>query len=132
MTKTTRIPDDAGNCIIAEDSGNIINVYLQLNSENKKRLLGRILKDKRKLYIKRNREAHLFRKNNSYGFNYTLLKDGKLFDTVVLSDDIDIWEIPVSYILDNGSFLNFKSVGFERQIFLTLNQLKTYEVISGV
>lgn len=117
--KRGSVKDNCGNEIIVEGD----KVSLRLNSENKKRELGVINTIEKSIYVKRNRRKHVMRKNNSYGFNYFLLKNATKFDTVILTDDVGSWEIPISYIMENGTFLNFKQVGFELQIFLSLNLL---------
>ena len=94
--------------------------YLQLKSWEK-RLLWSLTN--RKVIVKRDKEKHLMRENNSYWFNYKRLKEWFLTDTEIILQEKDwktkrelkttVWEI-----LEKGSFLHFLSQGFEKQIFL--------------
>ena len=113
----TIIPDKFDNSIII--SGNIISI--QLKNEARTREIGVINQKERYFAVNRIREKHLFRKNNSYGFNHYILSNAKKFDSIRLSDDFGTWLIPIKLILEKGSFLHFNKVGFELQIFLTLD-----------
>lgn len=113
----TIIPDKFDNSIII--SGNIIS--LKLKSEARTREIGVINPQERYFAVNRIREKHLFRKNNSYGFNHYILANAKKFDKVKLSDDFGTWLIPIKLILEKGSFLHFNKDGFELQIFLPLD-----------
>ena len=113
----TIIPDKFDNSIII--SGNIISI--QLKNEARTREIGVINQKERYFAVNRIREKHLFRKNNSYGFNHYILSNTKKFDSIRLSDDFGTWLIPIKLILEKGSFLHFNKVGFELQIFLTLD-----------
>jgi hypothetical protein len=115
--KPTIIPDKFGNSIIV--SQNVIS--LQLKAENRIREVGIINLQEKYLSVNRIREKHLFRKNNSYGFNHYILSNAKKFDKVMLSDDYGTWLIPIKLILEKGSFLHFNKEGFELQIFLPLD-----------
>lgn len=120
-----KLQDEAGNKIIVEQSGKL---FLKLNTEKNKRLLGQIM-PARVFKVVRDRERHLFLKNRSYGFNYHILSNAKKFDTILLSDQFEVWKIPITFILENGQFLFFKQQGFEKQIFITLEQLKQFKKI---
>lgn len=130
-TKTTdrisTISDEfANNLILANNDVRLI-IYLKLKAEKRKRKLGIINIATRTFYAKRNSKKHLFRKNESYGFNHKLLSETKRFDKVRLQDENSEWLIPVSYILENGSFLHFKGDGFERQIFIPLQKIVSFK-----
>ena len=118
--KPTIIPDKFGNSIIVLE--NIIS--LQLKSEKRKREIGVINFKEKYLSVNRIRDKHLFRKNNSYGFNHYILSNAKKFDKIMLSDDYGTWLIPIKLILEKGSFLHFNNEGFELQIFLPLDVIK--------
>jgi len=121
------LSDDYGNLLITKNNGKRVLLSLKLVSErNKFRRIGTINLEQRVLDIRRKRGRHLFNMNESYGFNYKLLSEAKLFDTVRLSDEHQIWKFPKQFVIDNGSFLHFKKEGFERQIFVTLQQLAPY------
>ena len=124
---TKQISDSAGNKIIASNNGDRIKVLLKLNSELRSRLLGYVNIKSKSIKIIRKKEVHLLYKNNSYGFNHTLLADAKTFDKILLKDELNAWKIPTQFILDNGKFLFFKEQGFERQIFVSLEQLNQFK-----
>ena len=124
---TKQICDSAGNKIIASNNGDRIKVLLKLNTELRSRLLGYVNIKSKSIKIIRKKELHLLRKNNSYGFNHTLLSDAKTFDKILLKDELNAWKIPTQFILDNGKFLFFKEQGFERQIFISMEQLNQFK-----
>lgn len=117
----TIIPDKFGNSIIVEN--NIISI--KLKSESRTREIGVINPQERCFSVNRIREKHLFRKNNSYGFNHYILQNAKKFDKIKLSDDFGTWLIPIKLILEKGSFLHFNKDGFELQIFLPLDVIQS-------
>lgn len=100
-------------------------IYLKLDSEKKERLLGRVVG--RELQVARVRSKHLFLKNSSYGFNEVLLKRAKTFDKVRLMET-NTYLIPVSFILENGRYMFHKKKGFEKQLFVTLQQIEQFKV----
>ena len=119
--------DDQGNMLICKHNGVRVIVTLKLKQEQKHRRIGVINIERKTIEVRRNKDKHLMRVNNSYGFNHKLLEDAKLFDKVRLIDEVDEWLIPKDWILKNGSFLHFKNVGFERQIFV--NQVDMMEFL---
>jgi len=121
------ISDESGNLLIIKDNKVRLKLTLKLKSEAKGRQLGVINLERKVFEVKRNRTKHLFRKNQSYGFNHKLLDEAKLFDNIRLKDEIQEWLIPKNYILENGSFLHFKNNGgFERQIFIELDKIRDF------
>jgi len=92
-------------------------VYLKLNSEHRERYLGLINPVAKTIYVKRNREVHLLRKLNAYGFNYALLTLVQDIDFIEVSDETGVCLYRIKDILEHGTFLNFKQQGFELQIF---------------
>ena len=68
------------------------------------------------------------RKNNSYGFNEHLIKTGKTFDKIKLIDDGGTYVFPKSEILEKGKYLFFKEQGFEKQLFLPLEEINKFKV----
>ena len=122
------ISDEQGNLVRCINNGSKIALSLKLKENPKPRKIGSIVISTKTLEVKRSRDKHLFRKNNSYGFNYKILKDAKLFDSVRLSDEQSEWLIPKTFILENGSFLHFKeNGGFERQIFVEIDKLDRFK-----
>ena len=82
----------------------------------------------RYIELKRDRSKHLFRKNNSYGFNEYLIRASKTFDNVKLVDDTGTYVFPKTTILEKGSYLFFKQQGFEKQLFLQLDEIEKFKV----
>jgi hypothetical protein len=102
-------------------------IYLKLKNESFSRKLGEIDTDKKTLTVNRKYETHLHRKSDSFGFNYSLLKQATLFNLVVLITNKDeVFHIPLEYILEKGDFIYFKEQGFEKQIFLKLELIKEF------
>jgi len=71
-------------------------------------------------HCQRNPAKHLHYKSGSYGFNHELLRDGKFVWVFVHLPFNELLVTSRNHILEKGSFLHFKSCGFERQIFLSL------------
>lgn len=121
------LSDESGNLLLIKNNGVRLSLYLKLKSETRSRKLGIINPNQKVFEVKRNREKHLFRKNESYGFNHKILEDAKLFDKIRLKDEKQEWVIPKEFILNNGSFLHFKNNGgYERQIFIELEKIKVF------
>lgn len=118
--------DFENNLILFVDNGTRIKVFLKLKNIPEKRYIATCVRSTSTIRMKRDRELHLLRKVNAYGFNYEFLFN-TTFQTVQLADQFDNWKIPKEYILKNGSFLHFQKQGFERQIFLTLEQLEEFK-----
>lgn len=120
--------DDKGNLLILKNNGKRIILILKLRTHKKLRRIG-VVNLKRKVFeVKRKRDKHLMRVNQSYGFNHKLLADAKLFDKIRLMDEHAEWLIPVSYILENGTFMNFiNKGGFELQIFIPLHTIEHFK-----
>lgn len=123
--------DDHGNAVVCYESGNFIDVYLHLKEE-KRRHLGTVYIREKIFECKRKRKRHLHRKSKSYGFNHFLLKKTSHFTHVRLIEvgtkpaNNKEYTIPVSVILEEGSYLFFLKMGFEKQIFLTLERIKQF------
>lgn len=125
---TMRMKDEFGNELISEQNNDTILLHLALKEENyRNRKLGIILKDKRIFEAKRERNKHLFKKLDAYGFNYHVLKNAQAFDNVLLKDEYSTWLIPREFILENGKIMNFKNNGgFELQIFVSLEKIQPF------
>lgn len=119
-------PDEQGNHFVTRESGNVLTICLKLNNETREREIGKVYLKERILEIKRNREKHLFRKNKSYGFNEHVVKTGKTFDKIQLSDEQNTYLFQKELILTKGSYLHFKDLGFERQLFLPLSEMENF------
>jgi|JI10StandDraft_1071094.scaffolds.fasta_scaffold112455_1 translation elongation factor P/translation initiation factor 5A len=120
--------DDMENYLRIKSNDKLVQISLKLKSEKKLRRIGTVTKSTKTIDIKRKRGKHLHIKSNSYGFNYEVLNNKKSFDTVRLSDEISDWKIPLDFIMKNGKFLYFLQQGFEKQIFVTLEQIEPYRV----
>lgn len=125
---TARFSDDSGNALIVKRSGILLDLVLVLAGKHGERHLGTINTNTRTLQVRRNRSKHLMQAINGYGFNYMLLDTAQKFDWIRLVDDYATYSIPREFILKHGSILNFKQQGFERQIFVSLEQLEGYKI----
>lgn len=129
MTTIRRSPsDEQGNFFITKESGNVLTICLRLHNESHEREIGKIYLNERILEIKRNREKHLFRKNKSYGFNEHIIKTGKRFHKIQLSDEQNTYLFNKELVLEKGSYLHFKNLGFEKQLFLPLSEMEKFIV----
>lgn len=122
--------DGNGNQLIIDHFPTYANIKLKLKAEKKSRNVGTLDFSSRTLWVKREREKHLFRKMNAYGLNHYLLKEAKLFDHVRLRDEYHEWFIPREFILEKGQFLNFSNHGgFELQIFIPIDLIMDFKQI---
>ena len=119
-------PDQEGNFFEIINDGDTIIIFLKLKKEKKKREIGIIYLSQSTLFITRNREKHLFRKNQSYGFNEYIISNATKFEYVRFNDEFISALIPRKIILEKGSYLHFKENGFERQLFLSLEEINKY------
>ncbi len=122
------IHDSKGNSIIVDNDGSKIGLSLSLRGEGRSRNIGFVDIQTKTLVVRRNRSKHLLRAGNAYGFNHCVLTAAKKFDKVRIEDEFKTWIIPVSEILERGSFLNFQKQGFELQIFVRLDILDEFAV----
>lgn len=117
--------DEFGNSL--QRIGN--SIVLNLAGEDRTRSVGRIDESQRVMVAYRSFDTHLHRKANAFGFNHMLLKTATKFDNVFLNTNkIDKYVIPVHYILSNGKFLFFKEKGFEKQIFVTVEEIQQFRI----
>ena len=121
-------PDEQGNYFQVEEKNGWLTVKLKLSKENTLRQLGKVELKTKTLELKRSKEKHLFRKNDSYGFNEHFIRTAKTFDKIQLYDDDGTYVFPKNIILEKGSYLHFKSIGFERQLFLPLSEIKKFQI----
>jgi len=127
--KTIKIIFDASeNKIIVTETEKLISIDLKLKNEKRRRHVGFVTKSTRTLNVLRRRGDHLHKLSSSYGFNHKILEISKRFDTVCLQDEYCRWKIPKAYLLEHTNFLFFKKQGFELQTFISLEQLKQFEV----
>lgn len=130
--------DKLGNKLIVERSKYhtqlYVDLYIKLPTEKHRRHVGTINVNTRTLHLHRSKTKHLLIKANAYGYNHYILSEGTLFDDVVIHEEetSKIYSVNKQFILNEGIFLHFKTQGFERQIFTTLEWLSYYEVLSEV
>lgn len=125
--RTFFIDDEGGNKLRVQQNDKLTVLTLLLKGD-KPRKIGTVTKSTRTIQMKRRKDIHLFRKGNAYGFCYYVLNNQTSIDYVSLSDELNHWKVPVKFILDNGKFLFFKEQGFEKQIFLSLEQLEQHKI----
>jgi hypothetical protein len=128
VIRTFFIDENGDNKVMVKSTVKTKTIHLLLKGENRKRLVGTITRSTKAITIKRKRQEHLFRAGNAYGFNAYILREAKDFDTIMLSDEFSHWRIPVKFILEHGKHLLFSQVGYELQLFVSLEQLEQYRV----
>lgn len=116
-------PDEEGNFFEVTNNNGWLTVCLKLAKEPRSREIGKVNLIQETLVIKRSKAKHLFRKNNSYGFNEYFIRTAKSFKKVQLEDEDGTYLFPKSLVLERGSYLHFKGMGFERQLFLPLSEI---------
>ena len=120
--------NDNGDFFKVSQKNGLLKINLKLQSEKTQRLIGTVKMEDKTLILKRKKAKHLFRKNNSYGFNEYLIQNGQTFDKIMLADDDAVYLFPKSLVVEKGNYLYFKQEGFEKQIFLPLDELKEYQI----
>ena len=121
-------PDNQGNHFETDEENGWLTIYLKLAADTKMRELGKVSLKEKTFEVIRNKQVHLFKKNESYGFNEALIKNAQTFDKVKLTDDDGTYLFPKHLILTKGSYLHFKTEGFERQLFLPLKEIREYKI----
>lgn len=110
---------------------NKYNIFILLKEPQKhskpKRLFGYFIENIKLLHVIRDRNKHLFKAMNLYGFNHEVLSNFEDYK-IDLHDDLNNWLIPVQFILQNGKFLHFANQGYEVQIFITLNEIEKFKI----
>jgi hypothetical protein len=127
-TEDNFIFSDNGDFFKITRKDGLLKISLRLKSEPGMRKIGDVKLDDKTLLLKRNKAKHLFKKNNSYGFNEYLIRNGQTFDKIMLADDDAVYLFPKNLVTDKGKYLYFKEEGFEKQIFLPLDEMKEYQV----
>lgn len=102
------------------------NVHLKLCSEKRTRHLGNVDFQNHIFYCKRKTAKHLHRISNSFGFNWTVIEDEFLTIQKIhlVVDDNMVYFFDKSIIREYGTFMNFKTDGFELQRFLSFDIIK--------
>ena len=131
MGQRFTLKDKVGNIIVSTHEASTATLKLKLASEKYFRSVGSINFDYRQLAVMRERDKHLFRKFNAYGFNHHILANAILFDYVLVKDEYGQYNVPRKVILEQGKFMNFTNHGgFELQIFLPLPEIEKYKIQS--
>lgn len=124
MQLKNSIKDEQGHEIISVLKGNKRLLSLKLKGQ-KPRKIGVFYPSSGNLYVFRNREKHLHRESNSYGFNYTLLTRLPNLKQVIIQESIkDQYSVGLGNLLAEGKFLFFQQQGFEKQIFYPITKLR--------
>jgi hypothetical protein len=118
--------DDFGNKIQVSDQG-VLTLFLP--AKKARRNIGKIFAISKTFSVCRWKAKHLLRKANAFGFNHYVLSHAKTFDKVFIMGDTN-YMVPLDVILKEGFYLHFKQDGFERQIFMKLEQLEQYKTKS--
>jgi hypothetical protein len=114
--------DMYGNTLKIDDCNNLF-----LTLPNFKRNIGSIIVDNSEnilIYYKEiSFNKHLFRKTNSIGFNWVVLDKLRNEDMIHVldKDETKLYIINVEEAKKVGSFLFFKSQGFEKQFFISVS-----------
>lgn len=103
-------------------------VNLKLVNEAYSRKLGIISGNRFIVY--RNRAKHTFNKTNSYGFSSEVIEG--LYKYVGIKfvdvyDDFGMYRLGIE-VIQSGEFLFFKEQGFEKQLFVPLEEIEKYKV----
>jgi len=127
-SNTKYIFNQTGDSFKISMKNGILKIGLKLHSEKAARDIGSVRLDNKTLMVKRDKSKHLFKKNESYGFNEYLIRNGKTFEQIMLTDDDGVYLFPKELILEKGEYLHFKQEGFERQLFLPLSLIKQHQI----
>jgi hypothetical protein len=97
-------------------------VKLMLNGRSL--TIGQMMDEGRTFFCKRSDDT-VFRLSKSLGFNHLLMSRGTFSKVIVfMTPSGRTLETTRETILQYGSFLHFKSIGYERQLFLKLSDMK--------
>ena len=110
--------------LMIERLGNVLYIRDELNVLRK---LGEINDNERTLHTIRNKDKHLHRNTNSYGFNKELVDSG-LIDYISINEypTNDLYIVPIE---DMHSMPAYKANDFEIQLMISLDKLKDYIVV---
>jgi len=114
--------DNMGNFLKIDDSGKI---SLKLVNERKTRYIGQLFeRDGYNVYAKTEEiKDGILRINNSWGLCYPVLQKLDNNGYVEIYDDQHrVFRQTKKYIIEHGTFLHFKKQGFEKRIFLPLEE----------
>lgn len=95
-------------------------VFLFLPFKKQPRKIGWLTNEGEVFNCWRNPQKHFHHLSNSVGFNYEVMRNGSFSIVLVRLTTGAILKTTRQNILAKGHFLEFKSKGFEKQIFLHL------------
>jgi hypothetical protein len=127
--------DDAGNILrysFFSYEGKDVACLIQLKSAKEKRVrkLGYVTLNDGVYHVTRVRAKHLHQQSKSYGFCHEVLKNKTFFGirkVHIIEDDTQHYVVPVHTFENFGSYLHFKTQGFERQRFLRIEIIETFK-----
>lgn len=106
------------------------NGVLSIEIAGRTRKIGDI--NNRILTVWRHRDKHLMRKYAGYGFNEAVMKDGRLFDFVMVQDEDN--EGTKCYLVDRKDILIHGKLDqaeeFDKQLFISIEMLKKLNKLS--
>lgn len=106
--------------LIPTKQPSIFNVQLNLPFET--RYIGKLDTEGEGTFLTKRKEKHLFKKLNSIGINYSLLKDEFIpFKWIVIDYQSRKLITSRRYFLKHGQRYKFSNEGFELQCFLSLD-----------
>lgn len=93
-------------------------------------MIGEIDFAERTLAVYRDREKHLMKMFDGYGFSKDLIDSSRFFDFILIKEksgeDEALYLIPREEILLYGQL--YKAEGYEKQIFISLEKLKNFKI----
>jgi len=115
--------DAYGNRIEMSKYGSL---RLILASENRERGIGGLLitEDEPDIvyYVKNSKEKYIFKKLKAWGINAFVILNLKPTDKIIIKTNKKNYETTVKNVLEKGQYYFFKEQGFEKQIFLPLEE----------
>lgn len=124
------ITSKEGHRLVADEKDGFLYITLHLKGQKYGRNIGRVRLADRVLEIVRNSTKHMLQKNQSYGFNEYVIRNGKTFDRIEFMDESGTYLFPRQLVIDMGKYLYFKDEGFEKQMFLKAEIIYKYKIKS--
>ena len=131
----TRLYD--GYFLKTEVKDNVTNIFWQSGNYFKPKLkyIGKVVYDLSSdtmTYIKYGfkQELHEFHKDNSFGLNWDVIRELRAKDYVRIEEPTikprgkNIYTISVSKLLEHKTFRHFKAEGYEKQVFVPIEDFK--------
>ena len=106
----------------------ISNSEVFLTCQEGKRKIGELVKDQdgSLVYTRKFKAKHIFRKDNSLGINYDVINLMANSDKMIfIRDNGTRYSTTAGDVRTKGRFLHFLHGGYEKQIFMPLEYMKT-------